>query len=101
MNGAFRKQAPLDSASSRRLVQEGMPHSSHITLHLNVELMDNVDHYERRKGMWMIWMRIGWELGLRVYVLLRRWEKGTSLRQIKCSWTWNFVVLVVATSNVA
>jgi hypothetical protein len=46
-------------------------------------------------------MRIGWELGLRVYVLLRRWEKGTSLRQIKCSWTWNFVVLVVATSNVA
>ncbi len=44
------------------------------------------------------WMGVGIE----VYVLLRRWEKGTSLRQIKCSWTWNFVVLVVvATSNVA
>ncbi len=40
------------------------------------------------------WMGVGIE----VYVLLRRWEKGTSLRQIKCSWTWNFVV---ASSNVA
>jgi hypothetical protein len=79
-----------------------MPHSSHITLHLNVELTDNVNHYERKKGhvddLDENWMGVGIE----VYVLLRRWEKGTSLRQIKCTWTWNFVVLVVVTtSNVA